>query len=183
MGYCGRTICYSLDLSLTYTMSLHHGLTCKALQMFSFRICVAVSFCWASDSSCTLLFLSVSRWSRFFGQSFSDRLRFCVCGSSAAAVGCRLEMETGIFHSAVSFLNYCVLFMTSCLFLLNFSVFLQKPRYEIRWKIIESFDGNSYTFIDPTQLPYNQKWEFPRDKLRLGIKTIMIWFELTFTTI
>ncbi|XP_041863683.1 macrophage colony-stimulating factor 1 receptor 2 isoform X2 [Melanotaenia boesemani] len=44
----------------------------------------------------------------------------------------------------------------------------QKPKYEIRWKIIESTDGNSYTFIDPTQLPYNQKWEFPRDKLRLG---------------
>ncbi|XP_078142667.1 macrophage colony-stimulating factor 1 receptor 2 isoform X2 [Centroberyx gerrardi] len=44
----------------------------------------------------------------------------------------------------------------------------QKPKYEIRWKIIESNHGNNYTFIDPTQLPYNQKWEFPRDKLRLG---------------
>uniref|UniRef100_A0A672YX94 receptor protein-tyrosine kinase n=1 Tax=Sphaeramia orbicularis TaxID=375764 RepID=A0A672YX94_9TELE len=40
--------------------------------------------------------------------------------------------------------------------------------YEIRWKIIEARDGNNYTFIDPTQLPYNEKWEFPRDKLRLG---------------
>ncbi|MGH0118259.1 UNVERIFIED_CONTAM: hypothetical protein FKN15_049280 [Acipenser sinensis] len=44
----------------------------------------------------------------------------------------------------------------------------QKPRYEIRWKIVEANDGNNYTFIDPTQLPYNVKWEFPRDKLRLG---------------
>ncbi|KAK5611429.1 Macrophage colony-stimulating factor 1 receptor 1 [Crenichthys baileyi] len=44
----------------------------------------------------------------------------------------------------------------------------QKPRYEIRWKIIEAMDGNNYTFIDPTQLPYNEKWEFPRDKLKLG---------------
>ncbi|XP_067103499.1 macrophage colony-stimulating factor 1 receptor 1-like isoform X2 [Osmerus mordax] len=44
----------------------------------------------------------------------------------------------------------------------------QKPRYEIRWKIIEATDGNNYTFIDPTQLPYNEKWEFPRDKLKLG---------------
>uniref|UniRef100_A0A671TN42 receptor protein-tyrosine kinase n=1 Tax=Sparus aurata TaxID=8175 RepID=A0A671TN42_SPAAU len=43
-----------------------------------------------------------------------------------------------------------------------------KPKYEIRWKIIESTDGNNYTFVDPTQLPYNYKWEFPRDKLRLG---------------
>ncbi|KAM9331636.1 macrophage colony-stimulating factor 1 receptor 2 [Pholidichthys leucotaenia] len=44
----------------------------------------------------------------------------------------------------------------------------QKPKYEIRWKIIESSDGNNYTFVDPTQLPYDHKWEFPRDKLRLG---------------
>ncbi|XP_076861983.1 macrophage colony-stimulating factor 1 receptor [Brachyhypopomus gauderio] len=44
----------------------------------------------------------------------------------------------------------------------------QKPKYEIRWKIIEATDGNNYTFIDPTQLPYNEKWEFPRDKLKLG---------------
>uniref|UniRef100_A0A671KMC3 receptor protein-tyrosine kinase n=1 Tax=Sinocyclocheilus anshuiensis TaxID=1608454 RepID=A0A671KMC3_9TELE len=44
----------------------------------------------------------------------------------------------------------------------------QKPRYEIRWKIIEATNGNNYTFIDPTKLPYNEKWEFPRDKLKLG---------------
>uniref|UniRef100_A0A674MPJ0 receptor protein-tyrosine kinase n=1 Tax=Takifugu rubripes TaxID=31033 RepID=A0A674MPJ0_TAKRU len=43
-----------------------------------------------------------------------------------------------------------------------------KPKYEIRWKIIESTEGNHYTFVDPTLLPYNYKWEFPRDKLRLG---------------
>lgn len=46
---------------------------------------------------------------------------------------------------------------------------LKKPRYEIRWKIIEAREGNNYTFIDPTQLPYNEKWEFPRDKLKLGL--------------
>uniref|UniRef100_A0A1A7XYV4 Platelet-derived growth factor receptor-like protein n=1 Tax=Iconisemion striatum TaxID=60296 RepID=A0A1A7XYV4_9TELE len=44
----------------------------------------------------------------------------------------------------------------------------QKPKFEIRWKIIESADGNNYTFVDPAQLLYNQKWEFPREKLRLG---------------
>ncbi|KAJ8405469.1 hypothetical protein AAFF_G00319420 [Aldrovandia affinis] len=44
----------------------------------------------------------------------------------------------------------------------------QKPRYEIRWKIIETSYGNNYSFIDPSQLPYNEKWEFPRNKLRLG---------------
>ncbi|TNM84402.1 hypothetical protein fugu_008580 [Takifugu bimaculatus] len=57
------------------------------------------------------------------------------------------------------------------LFLLLLVVFYkwrQKPKYEIRWKIIESTEGNHYTFVDPTLLPYNYKWEFPRDKLRLG---------------
>ncbi|KAM8899310.1 macrophage colony-stimulating factor 1 receptor 2 [Spinachia spinachia] len=54
------------------------------------------------------------------------------------------------------------------LLLVVFYKWRQKPKYEIRWKIIESTDGNSYTFIDPSQLPYEQKWEFPRDKLRLG---------------
>ncbi|XP_076843103.1 macrophage colony-stimulating factor 1 receptor isoform X2 [Brachyhypopomus gauderio] len=44
----------------------------------------------------------------------------------------------------------------------------QKPKYEIRWKIIETNDGNNYTYIDPTQLPYNTKWEFPRNRLRFG---------------
>uniref|UniRef100_A0A9J8BU80 receptor protein-tyrosine kinase n=1 Tax=Cyprinus carpio carpio TaxID=630221 RepID=A0A9J8BU80_CYPCA len=30
------------------------------------------------------------------------------------------------------------------------------------------FDGNNYTYIDPTQLPYDPKWEFPRERLRFG---------------
>uniref|UniRef100_A0A9J7XEM0 receptor protein-tyrosine kinase n=1 Tax=Cyprinus carpio carpio TaxID=630221 RepID=A0A9J7XEM0_CYPCA len=46
--------------------------------------------------------------------------------------------------------------------------FMQKPKYEIHWKVIESFDGNNYTYIDPTQLPYDPKWEFPRERLRFG---------------
>ncbi|XP_028278334.1 macrophage colony-stimulating factor 1 receptor 2 isoform X2 [Parambassis ranga] len=54
------------------------------------------------------------------------------------------------------------------LLLVVFYKYRQKPKYEIRWKIIESTNGNNYTFVDPTLLPYNQKWEFPRDKLRLG---------------
>uniref|UniRef100_A0A3Q1IJ69 receptor protein-tyrosine kinase n=1 Tax=Anabas testudineus TaxID=64144 RepID=A0A3Q1IJ69_ANATE len=54
------------------------------------------------------------------------------------------------------------------LLLVVFYKWRQKPKYEIRWKIIESTNGNNYTFVDPTQLPYNHKWEFPRDKLCLG---------------
>ncbi|XP_061216131.1 macrophage colony-stimulating factor 1 receptor [Neopsephotus bourkii] len=61
---------------------------------------------------------------------------------------------------------------TSVLLLL-FLLFLlykyhQKPKYQVRWKIIEACEGNNYIFIDPTQLPYNEKWEFPRNNLQFG---------------
>uniref|UniRef100_A0A8C7L9S4 receptor protein-tyrosine kinase n=1 Tax=Oncorhynchus kisutch TaxID=8019 RepID=A0A8C7L9S4_ONCKI len=65
---------------------------------------------------------------------------------------------TAIYTSALLFLLLVIVLYK----------YKQKPKYEVRWKIIEANDGNNYTFIDPTQLPYNKKWEFPRDKLRLG---------------
>ncbi|GAA6091919.1 KIT proto-oncogene, receptor tyrosine kinase b isoform X2 [Tachysurus ichikawai] len=46
--------------------------------------------------------------------------------------------------------------------------YMQKPKYEIHWKVIDSIHGNNYTYIDPTQLPYDPKWEFPRERLRFG---------------
>uniref|UniRef100_A0A7N6AB79 receptor protein-tyrosine kinase n=1 Tax=Anabas testudineus TaxID=64144 RepID=A0A7N6AB79_ANATE len=48
--------------------------------------------------------------------------------------------------------------------------FSQKPRYEIRWRVIESVspDGHEYIYVDPMQLPYDSRWEFPRDRLVLG---------------
>ncbi|XP_039548665.1 mast/stem cell growth factor receptor kita isoform X2 [Pimephales promelas] len=46
--------------------------------------------------------------------------------------------------------------------------YMQKPKYQIQWKVIEGIHGNSYVYIDPTQLPYDHLWEFPRDKLRFG---------------
>uniref|UniRef100_A0A6Q2XR39 receptor protein-tyrosine kinase n=1 Tax=Esox lucius TaxID=8010 RepID=A0A6Q2XR39_ESOLU len=47
---------------------------------------------------------------------------------------------------------------------------LQKPRYEIRWRVIESVspDGHEYIYVDPMQLPYDSRWEFSRDGLVLG---------------
>uniref|UniRef100_A0A8D0GYU3 receptor protein-tyrosine kinase n=1 Tax=Sphenodon punctatus TaxID=8508 RepID=A0A8D0GYU3_SPHPU len=54
-----------------------------------------------------------------------------------------------------------------CLIFL-FYKYKQKPKYQVRWKIIEASEGNNYIFIDPTQLPYCEKWEFPRDKLQFG---------------
>lgn len=47
-------------------------------------------------------------------------------------------------------------------------IWTQKPKYEIHWKVIDSIHGNNYTYIDPTQLPYDAKWEFPRERLRFG---------------
>uniref|UniRef100_A0AAQ6AN45 receptor protein-tyrosine kinase n=1 Tax=Amphiprion ocellaris TaxID=80972 RepID=A0AAQ6AN45_AMPOC len=46
--------------------------------------------------------------------------------------------------------------------------YMQKPKFQIQWKVIESIHGNNYIYIDPTQLPYDSKWEFPRQKLRFG---------------
>lgn len=54
------------------------------------------------------------------------------------------------------------------LLLFLFYKYKQKPKYQVRWKILESYEGNNYTFIDPTQLPYNEKWEFPRNNLQFG---------------
>ncbi|KAF0022896.1 hypothetical protein F2P81_024877 [Scophthalmus maximus] len=46
----------------------------------------------------------------------------------------------------------------------------KKPRYESRWKVIESVspDGQQYTYLDPAHLPYNSTWEIPRDSVVLG---------------
>ncbi|XP_061592074.1 KIT proto-oncogene, receptor tyrosine kinase b [Cololabis saira] len=46
--------------------------------------------------------------------------------------------------------------------------YMQKPKFQIQWKVIESINGNNYIYIDPLQLPYDLKWEFPRQKLRFG---------------
>lgn len=45
----------------------------------------------------------------------------------------------------------------------------KKPKYEIRWQIIQPAEGNNYICIDPTQLPYNDNWEFPRANLQFGM--------------
>ncbi|XP_068596390.1 platelet-derived growth factor receptor beta [Brachionichthys hirsutus] len=50
------------------------------------------------------------------------------------------------------------------------AVWRKKPRYEIRWKVIESVsqDGHEYIYVDPIHLPYDLAWEMPRDNLTLG---------------
>ncbi|XP_048365897.1 mast/stem cell growth factor receptor Kit isoform X1 [Sphaerodactylus townsendi] len=46
--------------------------------------------------------------------------------------------------------------------------YLQKPKYEVQWKVVDEINGNNYVYIDPTQLPYDDKWEFPRNRLSFG---------------
>ncbi|NWI87066.1 CSF1R factor, partial [Pitta sordida] len=67
-------------------------------------------------------------------------------------------------------LSTCIGTLVLLLLLLLFLLYKynQKPKYQVRWKIIEACEGNHYIFIDPTQLPYNEKWEFPRNKLQFG---------------
>uniref|UniRef100_A0A8C6M5M8 Mast/stem cell growth factor receptor Kit n=1 Tax=Nothobranchius furzeri TaxID=105023 RepID=A0A8C6M5M8_NOTFU len=56
-----------------------------------------------------------------------------------------------------------------CLILIVlFYKYMQKPKYQIQWKVIEGLHGNNYVYIDPTQLPYDHQWEFPRNNLRFG---------------
>uniref|UniRef100_A0A8C5E241 receptor protein-tyrosine kinase n=1 Tax=Gouania willdenowi TaxID=441366 RepID=A0A8C5E241_GOUWI len=56
-----------------------------------------------------------------------------------------------------------------CLVLIMlFYKYMQKPKYQIQWKVIEGIHGNSYVYIDPSQLPYDHQWEFPRNNLRFG---------------
>uniref|UniRef100_A0A674MUN3 receptor protein-tyrosine kinase n=1 Tax=Takifugu rubripes TaxID=31033 RepID=A0A674MUN3_TAKRU len=78
-----------------------------------------------------------------------------------------VEVSDKLFTSTlIGAAGVLAIFLLLLVFLLY--KYKQKPRFEIRWKIIEAREGNNYTFIDPTQLPYNEKWEFPRDKLKLG---------------
>ncbi|KAJ8336360.1 hypothetical protein SKAU_G00375800 [Synaphobranchus kaupii] len=58
--------------------------------------------------------------------------------------------------------------LLAIILLLLFYKYLQKPKYQIQWKVIEGIHGNNYVYIDPAQLPYDHQWEFPRDKLRFG---------------
>ncbi|XP_042311061.1 macrophage colony-stimulating factor 1 receptor [Sceloporus undulatus] len=66
----------------------------------------------------------------------------------------------GGFAGAIGFLFLCIIVLVY--------KYKQKPKYQVHWKIIEACEGNNYIFIDPTQLPYDEKWEFPRNNLQFG---------------
>lgn len=73
------------------------------------------------------------------------------------------HLQLAVTGSNVKGCFACLETLLICLFCLQ-----QKPKYQIQWKVIEGIHGNSYVYIDPTQLPYDHQWEFPRDKLRFG---------------
>ncbi|ETE63465.1 Platelet-derived growth factor receptor beta, partial [Ophiophagus hannah] len=76
-----------------------------------------------------------------------------------------LPFKVIVISVIVAFVILMVLFLVILIFLWR-----KKPRYEIRWKVIESVssDGHEYIYVDPMQLPYDSSWEVPRDRLVLG---------------
>ncbi|XP_043546762.1 platelet-derived growth factor receptor alpha [Chiloscyllium plagiosum] len=96
----------------------------------------------------------------------------CIAKNELAAVAREVKVVAHNLHSeltvAAAVLVLLVIVIISLIVLVV--VWKQKPRYEIRWRVIESIspDGHEYIYVDPMQLPYDTRWEFPRDGLVLG---------------
>ncbi|KAG7224733.1 hypothetical protein INR49_004624, partial [Caranx melampygus] len=87
------------------------------------------------------------------------------------------EVEKGVTQvttllSQVAVLAAVLVLVVIAIFFLIILILLwrKKPRYEVRWKVIESVsaDGQQYTYLDPAHLPYSSTWEIPRDSVVLG---------------
>lgn len=103
--------------------------------------------------------------------------------SSLSAIRCEVKNPAGRLArdlrivspsllSQVAVLSMVLVLVVIAIIFLIILVLLwrKKPRYEVRWKVIESVspDGQQYTYLDPTHLPYNSAWEIPRDNIVLG---------------
>lgn len=110
---------------------------------------------------------------------------FCTASNIAGDASTKISL-TNIFQSvpfvmhstaeSQQFSPMMIAVATAGVFFLLLSVFLlykykQKPKYEIRWQMLQMSEDNQYISIDPTQMPYNERWEFPRTNLQFG-KTI-----------
>uniref|UniRef100_A0A8C7V2T1 receptor protein-tyrosine kinase n=1 Tax=Oncorhynchus mykiss TaxID=8022 RepID=A0A8C7V2T1_ONCMY len=84
---------------------------------------------------------------------------FSVCASAA------LFSQVAVLAAVLALVVIAVIFL-----IILIALWRKKPRYEIRWKVIESVssDGHKYTYMDPMHLPYDCVWEVPRDSLVLG---------------
>ncbi|KAK1175956.1 platelet-derived growth factor receptor alpha-like [Acipenser oxyrinchus oxyrinchus] len=96
----------------------------------------------------------------------------CLAKNELAAVAREVKLVSHALRSeltvAAAVLVLLVIVIISLIVLVI--IWKQKPRYEIRWRVIESIspDGHEYIYVDPMQLPYDSRWEFPRDGLVLG---------------
>ncbi|XP_060884998.1 platelet-derived growth factor receptor alpha [Labrus mixtus] len=96
----------------------------------------------------------------------------CLARNEMAAVSREVKLVSNGPHPeltvAAAVLVLLVIVIISLIVLVI--IWKQKPRYEIRWRVIESVspDGHEYIYVDPMQLPYDSRWEFPRDRLVLG---------------
>ncbi|KAK2835866.1 hypothetical protein Q5P01_016350 [Channa striata] len=96
----------------------------------------------------------------------------CLARNEMAAVSREVKLVSSGPHPeltvAAAVLVLLVIVIISLIVLVV--IWKQKPRYEIRWRVIESVspDGHEYIYVDPMQLPYDSRWEFPRDRLVLG---------------
>ncbi|XP_028300005.1 platelet-derived growth factor receptor alpha isoform X2 [Gouania willdenowi] len=96
----------------------------------------------------------------------------CMARNEMASVSREVKLVSNGHHPeltvAAAVLVLLVIVIISLIVLVV--IWKQKPRYEIRWRVIESVspDGHEYIYVDPMQLPYDSRWEFPRDRLVLG---------------
>ncbi|KAL7389242.1 hypothetical protein ABVT39_000342 [Epinephelus coioides] len=103
--------------------------------------------------------------------------------SSLSAVRCEAKNSAGrrardmrvVSNSLLSQVTVLAVVLVLVILAVVFLIILillwrKKPRYEVRWKVIESVspDGQQYTYLDPAHLPYNSTWEVPRDNVVLG---------------
>ncbi|XP_029956302.1 platelet-derived growth factor receptor beta-like [Salarias fasciatus] len=80
-------------------------------------------------------------------------------------------LSTSLLSQVAVLVVVLVLVIVAVIFLIILIVlWRKKPGYEVRWKVIETVspDGQQYTYLDPTHLPYNATWEIPRDRIVLG---------------
>ncbi|XP_067852078.1 platelet-derived growth factor receptor beta-like [Heptranchias perlo] len=96
----------------------------------------------------------------------------CTAGNGFGTVSREVKLVSNVLRSQlVTVATILVLLFIIIISLVVLVVVWQKkPRYEIRWKVIESIssDGHEYIYVDPMQLPYDSSWEFPRNQLALG---------------
>ncbi|NXB34892.1 CSF1R factor, partial [Eulacestoma nigropectus] len=125
-----------------------------------------------------LPFQEVEVESTILFQELGDNFTFCCVAVNGEGNASDMFHLLTVTRSAVALpnklfspvLSTCIGALVLLLLLLLFLLYKynQKPKYQVRWKIIEACEGNNYIFIDPTQLPYNEKWEFPRNNLQFG---------------